>query len=110
VCYLSSSKFGRTDDALHSPHVHILGFSENFITILQEVSRLLLGLNSGRTLDKIVLPEPTKALSSEHDFDVQVGICTTCCYGGSVLESPSTTRFTINSFSLCFKFNTRKKK
>ncbi|XP_062177300.1 beta-ureidopropionase [Alnus glutinosa] len=39
--------------------------------LFQEVSRLLLGLNCGRTLDKIVLPEPTKALSSEHDFDLQ---------------------------------------
>lgn len=79
---------------------HIGIFSENFITILQEVSRMLLGVNCGRSLDTIVLPESTKALSSEHDFDLQVGICPACCYGGSVLESPSSTRFTINSFSL----------
>ncbi|XP_059446300.1 beta-ureidopropionase-like isoform X1 [Corylus avellana] len=39
--------------------------------IFQEVSRLLLGLNCGRAIDTIVLPESTKALSSEHDFDLQ---------------------------------------
>ncbi|XVE49471.1 hypothetical protein DITRI_Ditri01bG0084900 [Diplodiscus trichospermus] len=39
--------------------------------ICQEVSRLLLGLNCGRALETIVLPESAKALSSKHDFDLQ---------------------------------------
>jgi hypothetical protein len=65
---------------------HVGIFFENLTTILQEVSRLLIGLNCGRAIDAIVLPESTKALSSEHDFDLQVGICPACCYGGSVLK------------------------
>ncbi|XVF01499.1 hypothetical protein REPUB_Repub04eG0093900 [Reevesia pubescens] len=39
--------------------------------IFQEVSRLLLGLNCGRPLETIVLPESANTLSSEHDFDLQ---------------------------------------
>ncbi|KAK4845293.1 hypothetical protein QYF36_003205 [Acer negundo] len=39
--------------------------------IFQEVSRLLLGLNCGKALELISLPESVKALSSEHDFDLQ---------------------------------------
>lgn len=44
------------------------------IASLQEVSRLLLGLNCARAIDKIDIPDSAKALSSEHDFDLQVGI------------------------------------
>ncbi|TYH46891.1 hypothetical protein ES332_D11G371200v1 [Gossypium tomentosum] len=36
-----------------------------------EVSRLLLGLNCGTTLETIVPPESAKALSSKHEFDLQ---------------------------------------
>ncbi|KAK4401813.1 Beta-ureidopropionase [Sesamum angolense] len=36
-----------------------------------EVSRLLIGLNCGRALDTIAIPEPVKSLSSKHDFDLQ---------------------------------------
>ncbi|KAL5857452.1 hypothetical protein ACOSQ3_004910 [Xanthoceras sorbifolium] len=39
--------------------------------IFQEVSRLLLGLNCGKALELISLPESVKALSLEHDFDLQ---------------------------------------
>lgn len=38
----------------------------------QEVSRILVGSNCGRPLEKIVLPDSAKALSSKHDFDLQV--------------------------------------
>lgn len=33
---------------------------------------MLLGLNCGRVLQSLALPEPAKALSSKHDFDLQV--------------------------------------
>ncbi|XP_057787966.1 beta-ureidopropionase [Salvia miltiorrhiza] len=39
--------------------------------LFQEASRLLIGLNCGRTLDSVALPEPAKSLSVEHDFDLQ---------------------------------------
>ncbi|KAG9133393.1 hypothetical protein Leryth_024110 [Lithospermum erythrorhizon] len=39
--------------------------------LFQEVSRLLLGLNSGKVLESLTLPDITKTLSSEHDFDLQ---------------------------------------
>ncbi|CAL5329555.1 unnamed protein product [Camellia sinensis] len=39
--------------------------------VFQEVKRLLLGLNCGRAVEPISLPEPAKALSSKHDFDLQ---------------------------------------
>ncbi|KAG2297717.1 hypothetical protein Bca52824_044386 [Brassica carinata] len=39
--------------------------------LYQEVSRLLLGSNCGRSLEQIVLPDSAKALSSKHDFDLQ---------------------------------------
>uniref|UniRef100_A0A1D1ZBW9 Beta-ureidopropionase n=1 Tax=Anthurium amnicola TaxID=1678845 RepID=A0A1D1ZBW9_9ARAE len=39
--------------------------------IYQEVSRLLIGLNCGRPLGRISLPEPVGILSSSHDFDIQ---------------------------------------
>lgn len=39
--------------------------------IFQEVSRLLLGLNCAKALEALALPEPAKALSSKHDFDLQ---------------------------------------
>lgn len=42
--------------------------------IYQEVSRLLHGLNCGKPLESIALPANAKALSSEHDFDLQ-GFC-----------------------------------
>ncbi|XP_052192493.1 beta-ureidopropionase-like isoform X2 [Diospyros lotus] len=37
----------------------------------QEVSRMLLGLNCGKEIETISLPEPAKVLSSKHDFDLQ---------------------------------------
>ncbi|KAJ9159202.1 hypothetical protein P3X46_024724 [Hevea brasiliensis] len=40
--------------------------------VFKEVSRLLLGLNCGRALELVALPESAKALSSEHDFDLQL--------------------------------------
>lgn len=39
--------------------------------LYQEVSRLLLGLNCGKPLENIALPESAKALSLEHGFDLQ---------------------------------------
>ncbi|KAK4750037.1 hypothetical protein SAY87_027486 [Trapa incisa] len=39
--------------------------------IFQEVSRLLLGLNGGRALESIALPDPAKAVSIKHEFDLQ---------------------------------------
>lgn len=40
--------------------------------ILQEVSRLLVGLNCGRPLERITLPNIAEKLSLSHDFDLQV--------------------------------------
>lgn len=39
--------------------------------LYKEVSRLLIGLNCGKPLELIALPESAKALSSKHDFDLQ---------------------------------------
>ncbi|KAG2704978.1 hypothetical protein I3760_05G030600 [Carya illinoinensis] len=39
--------------------------------LFQEVNRLLLGLNCGRAIDTLDLPESAKALSSEYEFDLQ---------------------------------------
>ncbi|CAD5171608.1 unnamed protein product [Musa acuminata subsp. malaccensis] len=39
--------------------------------IFQEVSRLLLGLNCGRHLERVSLPQAATSLSAEHDFDLQ---------------------------------------
>ncbi|KAJ6741068.1 hypothetical protein OIU79_001069 [Salix purpurea] len=39
--------------------------------LYKEVSRLLIGLNCGKPLELIALPEAAKALSSKHDFDLQ---------------------------------------
>ncbi|KAK4798970.1 hypothetical protein SAY86_024335 [Trapa natans] len=39
--------------------------------IFQEVSRLLLGLNGGRALESIALPDPAKTISIKHEFDLQ---------------------------------------
>nr|XP_010933708.1 beta-ureidopropionase isoform X1 [Elaeis guineensis] len=39
--------------------------------IFQEVSRLLVGLNCGRPLERLALPEPAASLSTKHDFDLQ---------------------------------------
>ncbi|TQE05735.1 hypothetical protein C1H46_008641 [Malus baccata] len=39
--------------------------------LFQEVSRILLGLNRGKALETISLPESAKVLSSGHDFDLQ---------------------------------------
>ncbi|CAN4092501.1 unnamed protein product [Withania somnifera] len=39
--------------------------------LFQEVSRILLGLNCGKEAEPITLPQPVKALSSKHDFDLQ---------------------------------------
>lgn len=40
--------------------------------VLQEVSRLLLGLNCGSALETVLLPDSAVALSSKYDFDLQV--------------------------------------
>jgi beta-ureidopropionase len=40
--------------------------------LFKEASRLLLGLNCGRALEAISLPEATSALAKAHNFDVQV--------------------------------------
>ncbi|CAL1389904.1 unnamed protein product [Linum trigynum] len=39
--------------------------------LLEEVNRLILGLNCGKALQSVAIPEPAKALSDEHDFDLQ---------------------------------------
>ncbi|XP_020583962.1 beta-ureidopropionase [Phalaenopsis equestris] len=39
--------------------------------IFQEVSRMLVGLNCGKPLDRILLPEAASSLSTKHDFDLQ---------------------------------------
>lgn len=39
--------------------------------VFQEVSRLLIGLNCGRTLEVVPLADSAKALSSECNFDIQ---------------------------------------
>ncbi|WCJ18896.1 beta-ureidopropionase [Euphorbia peplus] len=39
--------------------------------LFKEVSRLLLGLNCGKPLQPLPLPDSAKALSSDHDFDLQ---------------------------------------
>lgn len=44
------------------------------LAVLQEVSRLLHGLNCGKPLELIALSANGKALSSEHDFDLQVRV------------------------------------
>ena len=41
-------------------------------TVPQEVNRLLTGLNCGKVLESIALPESATALSVEHGFDLQV--------------------------------------
>ncbi|KAL0914106.1 hypothetical protein M5K25_017610 [Dendrobium thyrsiflorum] len=38
---------------------------------LQEVSRILLGLNCGKPLERILLPEVASSLSTKYDFDLQ---------------------------------------
>ncbi|CAI0448657.1 unnamed protein product [Linum tenue] len=40
--------------------------------LFEEVNRLILGLNCGKALQSVAIPEPAKALSDEHDFDLQV--------------------------------------
>ncbi|KAL6211430.1 hypothetical protein ACLB2K_016656 [Fragaria x ananassa] len=39
--------------------------------LFQEVNRILLGLNCGKPLETISVPESAKGLSSQHDFDLQ---------------------------------------
>ncbi|CAN1332194.1 PYD3, partial [Linum perenne] len=39
--------------------------------LFQEVSRLILGLNCGKALQTVAITEPAKALSHQHDFDLQ---------------------------------------
>ncbi|KAK8658449.1 hypothetical protein V6N13_036655 [Hibiscus sabdariffa] len=70
---------GSTEEKLSLEEGSICGYnslqhllSENLKPQLyQEVSRLLLGLNCGKTLETIALPESAKSLSSKHDFDLQ---------------------------------------
>lgn len=49
------------------------GYADKISSTLQEVNRILLGLNCGKKVESIDLPQPVKALSSKHDFDLQVG-------------------------------------
>lgn len=44
----------------------------SFVDAFQEVNRILLGLNCGKALETISVPESAKGLSSQHDFDLQV--------------------------------------
>lgn len=39
---------------------------------LQEVSRLLLGMNCGKAITTLALPDAATALASEYSFDIQV--------------------------------------
>lgn len=39
--------------------------------LFQEVSRILVGLNCGQSLERIILPELAASLSTKHDFDMQ---------------------------------------
>lgn len=39
---------------------------------LQEVSRLLLGMNCGKSLKTLALPDAATALALEYSFDIQV--------------------------------------
>ncbi|KAG5526101.1 hypothetical protein RHGRI_032409 [Rhododendron griersonianum] len=57
--------------------------------VFQEVKRLLLGLNCGRAVEPINLPDPAKALSAKHDFDLQA-----FCFHADkeVLRGPQTVR------------------
>lgn len=54
---------------LHLCHLFMLQ-----IYVFQEVNRILLGLNCAKALETNSVPESAKTLSSEHDFDLQVGI------------------------------------
>ncbi|KAK0588726.1 hypothetical protein LWI29_004668 [Acer saccharum] len=62
--------------------------------IFQEVSRLLLGLNCGKALELISLPESVKALSSEHDFDLQAF---RFCADKEILREPRVVRLIIDA-------------
>ncbi|KAJ9174971.1 hypothetical protein P3X46_013562 [Hevea brasiliensis] len=57
--------------------------------LFKEVSRLLLGMNCGRAIEHVDLPEFAKALSSEHDFDLQA-----FCFGADkeLLRQPRVVR------------------
>ncbi|CAN6686206.1 unnamed protein product [Malus baccata var. baccata] len=48
--------------------------------LFQEVNHILLGLNRDKALETISLPESAKALSSGHDFDLQVGTLPTTAH------------------------------
>ncbi|KAK8945429.1 N-carbamoylputrescine amidase [Platanthera guangdongensis] len=39
--------------------------------VFQEASRILVGLNCGQSLERILLPEHAASLSTKHDFDMQ---------------------------------------
>ncbi|KAJ8754401.1 hypothetical protein K2173_002852 [Erythroxylum novogranatense] len=78
----------------------------------KEVSRLLLGLNCGEALETIDLPESAKALSSQHDFDLQplvifnyevVGKSNKMADGGGQLYVPPG-RWLTGSFNLTTHF------
>lgn len=45
---------------------------DSCFVVVQEVSRLLLGLNCGKPLQQLDLPDVSSALALEHDFDIQV--------------------------------------
>lgn len=51
------------------------------VSVLQEVSRLLLGLNRGAPLNVIPVSDSAKERSLKHDFDIQV-----CCYTTILLK------------------------
>lgn len=45
---------------------------DSCFVVVQEVSRLLLGLNCGKPLQQLDLPDVSSAMALEHDFDIQV--------------------------------------
>lgn len=60
----------------------LLGFRDfqfdyySYFVVVQEVSRLLLGLNCGKPLQQLDLPDVSSAFALEHDFDIQVDCIT----------------------------------
>lgn len=66
----------RENQTIKSPHVNWFYL---LFCVYQEVNRILLGMNRGKALETISLPESAKALSSGHNFDLQVRSYFNCC-------------------------------
>lgn len=65
---LCFKKWGSDDDVT----IFFLSILIDKCTFCQEVSRVLLGLNCGKPLESIHIPESAKELSLKQDFDLQV--------------------------------------